>query len=306
MEQSALDPAAPEAARIATLFWWMTAGAAIVWAAVVALTLYASYFSRRPHDLGGSRRLIVLGGAVFPTVVLAGLLSVGLWSLPSYLAPAPAGSLRVLVTGEQYWWRVRYLPPGGPAVELANELHLPLGEPTEVLLESRDVIHSFWIPALAGKMDMIPGRQNRLVLRPNRAGVFRGVCAEYCGTSHAFMAFSVVVEPRAALDRWLQHQASPARKVTGPANGRELFLASGCGACHTIRGTEADGVVGPDLTHVGGRRTLAAGRLPNTAPQFRRWLAHTSAVKPNVLMPAFGMLPDVELVALAAYLEGLE
>jgi cytochrome c oxidase subunit 2 len=175
-------------------------------------------------------------------------------------------------------------------------------------LETSDVIHSFWIPPLGGKMDMIPGRRTRLTLEPARTGVFQGVCAEYCGSSHALMSFPVVVEARAELDRWLLRQAEPAREPVErlARAGKALFTASGCGACHTVRGTEADGRVGPDLTHVGSRRTLGAGILPNTEADFGRWLAAVERIKPNVHMPAFGMLPAEELRALAAYLESLE
>jgi cytochrome c oxidase subunit II len=305
--QSALDPAGRAAARIAVLFWWMTGGALFIWLAVVVLALYASR-AREPHSVELARRFIVWGGAVLPIVVLAGLLSYGLAIMPSTLARAPQGSLRVLVTGEQWWWRVRYLPADGPPVDLANEIRLPVGEPVEFRLESRDVIHSFWIPALGGKADMIPGRQTRLLLEPTRTGLFRGVCAEYCGSSHAFMSFSVVVQEKQDFDRWLARQAEavPPRGRPIAEKGAELFLTHGCGACHTIRGTSADGLVGPDLTHVGGRLTLGAGRLPNGPDEFRRWISHVDELKPKVLMPDFAALETTDLQALAAYLDSLE
>ncbi|MGH9323028.1 MAG: cytochrome c oxidase subunit II [Vicinamibacteria bacterium] len=305
--RSALDPAAPEAERIAELFWWMVAGAAVIWLAVVGLTVYALHLERRPHSLRGARLLIVGGGVVFPLVVLSGLLTYALAMLPDFLAPAPEGSLRIVVTGEQWWWRVRYLPPGGEAVDLANEIRLPVGYPVEFQLESHDVIHSFWIPPLGRKVDMIPGRRNLLTLSPTRTGVFQGVCAEYCGTSHAFMSFAVVVHEKEDFDLWLSRQAEPALPPREPlaAEGQELFIASGCGSCHTVRGTGADGVVGPDLTHVGSRRTLGAGRLPNRTEDFRRWIARPDVLKPSVHMPSFAMLPKEELSALAVYLGSL-
>jgi cytochrome c oxidase subunit II len=305
--QSALDPAGRGAARIADLFWWMTGGALLIWVAVVALALYANR-TREPWSVKPAMRLVVWGGAVLPIVVLAGLLSYGLAILPPALARAPEGSLKIVVTGEQWWWRVRYLPAGGRPVDLANEIRLPVGEPVEFQLESRDVIHSFWIPALGGKTDMIPGRQTRLLLEPTRTGQFRGVCAEYCGSSHAFMSFAVVVQAKQEFTRWLARQAEPARPADGPVpgGGEQLFLSHGCGACHTIRGTGADGVVGPDLTHVGSRITLGAGRLPNGPDPFRRWISHTDHLKPKVLMPPFGALTATELDALAAYLESLQ
>jgi cytochrome c oxidase subunit 2 len=228
--------------------------------------------------------------------------------LPPLLAPAPEGSLRIAVTGEQYWWRVRYLRDDGAPVELANEIRLPVGEPVELTLDSRDVIHSFWIPSLGGKMDMIPGRRTRLVLEPTRIGELRGACAEFCGTSHAHMGFAAVVTDRAGFDAWLAEQALPARTPAGPAatRGGELFLANGCGACHTVRGTPANGVLGPDLTHVGSRRTIGAGVLPTSREGFAAWIARTAELKPKVHMPAFGMLAAGDVKDIAAYLEGLE
>lgn len=304
--QSALDPAGEGAERIHALFRVMVVGAAVVWTALIALTLYAVHARL---DVSGRRRaalFIIVGGAAVPTVALTALLTWGLAMIPRLTAPAPPGSLRVDVTGEQWWWRVRY-PTRGGWVELANELHLPVGEPVDVHLRSADVIHSFWVPSLGGKLDVMPGRGTRLTLRPTRVGRFNGVCAEYCGDSHALMAFAVVVEPRGDFDRWLAAQAAPAREPAEPlaARGREVFVASGCGACHALRGTDADGVLGPDLTHVAGRARLAAGALANRPDELARWIAHPAAVKPGAQMPAFGMLPREDLRALAAYLSAL-
>ena len=305
---SALDPAGRGAERIATLFWWMTGGALAVWLAVTVLTVYAVWFHRGGTPLPSARRLIVIGGAVIPLGLLTVLLVFGLGMLPAELAPAPAGSLAVSVVGEQWWWRVRYSGPDGGAVELANELHLPLGEPVQLTLRSADVIHSFWVPALGGKVDMIPGRTTRLTLEPTRAGEFHGVCAEYCGASHALMAFDVVVERPEKVQQWLAQQQQPARAPAEPLaeRGAKLFLSTGCGACHTVRGTAATGVVGPDLTHVGSRRTLAAGALPNHPDAYHRWVAKPAALKPLATMPAFGALADEELRALSRYLESLQ
>jgi cytochrome c oxidase subunit 2 len=307
-QQSALDPAGEEAERIARLFWWMTIAAIVVWAAVVALGVWSVHGYVSEHEVRRVRMLIIGGGAVVPTLALAGLLIYGLGMMPPLLARAPEGSLRIAVTGEQWWWRVRYLSSRGEEVVLANEIRLPVGEPVEFELDSSDVIHSFWIPALGGKMDMIPGRRTRLALHPRRIGTFRGACAEYCGTSHALMAFSVVVMEKAAFEKWLAQQREPAAEPADPlaAHGRDSFLTNGCSACHTIRGTGADGVVGPELTHVGSRSSLGAGILPNEIDAFHRWIASTGKVKPGVLMPDFGMLPPEELRAIATYLESLK
>ena len=306
--QSALDPAGDAAVQIADLFWWMTYGALAIWLAVVGLAVHALVRAPGPYPERYGRRLIVGGGVILPTVVLAGLLIYGLTMLPPLLAAAPPGSLQIHVSGEQFWWRVRYALPQGESVELANEVWIPVGEPVQFELTSPDVIHSFWIPALAGKVDMIPGRTTRLAVRAKRTGVFNGVCAEYCGTSHAFMALRVVVVERAELDRWLADQARPAQPKQDPAaaRGLELFAANGCGACHTVRGTSARGTVGPDLTHVGSRLTLGAARLNNDQADFERWLRSTEHLKPGVSMPHFAMLGDDSLRAMAAYLESLQ
>ena len=285
----------------------MAGGAAVIWVAVIGLGIY----SVRAHHGAHPRTAawyIIGGGAVIPTVVLTALLIYGLSMLPELVAPAPEGSLKVAVSGEQWWWRVRYEPPDGPEFDLANEIRLPVGEPVEFELTAPDVIHSFWIPSLGGKMDMIPGRQTRIALVPTATGTFRGACAEYCGGSHALMSFYVVVQEGDEYELWLAQQAESAREPAEPLaeRGRDVFLANGCGACHAIRGTPASGRVGPDLTHVGSRVSLGGGILPNDPDAFVRWIARTGEIKPEVHMPAFGMLPDEDLRALAAYLDGLE
>ncbi len=299
--QSALDPAGVHAHELAILFAWMVGGAAVIWTIVMALTAFAAR-TEREISLTAARRLVVVGGVAVPTVVLAVLLVHGLSMLPRFLAAAPAGTRRIEVTGEQWWWRVRY-ELDGEWIELANELRLPVGEPVELSLRSPDVIHSFWVPALGGKVDMIPGRTTRLVLEPTRTGTFWGVCAEYCGTSHAFMRFPVVVSDAAAFDAWLAGQRAPATAVD--VAGRQRFEANGCGACHAIRGTRSDGVIGPDLTHVGSRLSLGAGVQANTPDALVRWIRETDQLKPDVHMPAFPMLAHAELEALALFLAEL-
>ncbi|HEX6316078.1 MAG TPA: cytochrome c oxidase subunit II, partial [Gemmatimonadaceae bacterium] len=286
------------------LFWVMTGASVLIWSGVVGLAIYAMYFRSSPIDTRTGRRLIIGGGVIFPVIVLAVLLIVGLSMLPGLLAPAPAGALRVQVTGHQWWWHIRYLPDGGTPFEVANELHLPVGQPVQLELNGRDVIHSFWIPSIGGKVDMIPGRQTRLRLQPTRTGVFQGACAEYCGTSHAQMRLVLVVEEPAAFAQWMAAQSGEVATPGSPPaqRGAGQFLANGCGGCHTIRGTEARGVIGPDLTHVGSRLTIGAGVLENSAAAIRRFIADPAAIKPGALMPSFGMLPDEDLRDLAAYL----
>ena len=306
MPQSALAIAGRDAERIADLFVVMTAGALIVWVAVVALAVYAIR-ARDTYSQRAANLLVVGGGVALPTVVLGALLAYGLPVLPQILTPAAEGSLRIDVTGKQWWWRVRYVSDRG-AVETANELRLPVGQRVNLRLMSTDVIHSFWVPSIAGKMDLIPGRVTHLALEPTRTGVFRGVCAEYCGTSHALMAFHVVVMERDDFDAWLDHQAQPAQAPSDAeaTQGEVAFITNGCTACHTIRGVASTGTIAPDLTHVGSRLRIGAGTLPNGAESLVRWIAQTDTVKPGVHMPEFRALPPGDLSALAAYLDSLK
>jgi cytochrome c oxidase subunit 2 len=303
-QQSALAPAGMEAERVADLFWIMLLGAAAIWILVVGTAVYASRIRPGRHPERAARVLLLGGGVAFPTVALAALLGHGLSLMPELRAPGDG--LKIVVAGEQWWWRVRYQVPGRPEpITSANEVRLPLGERVELELTSPDVIHSFWIPSLAGKVDMIPGRITRLVLEPTRTGEFRGVCAEFCGTSHALMAFRVVVMEKPAFADWLARQEADAA-AEGSDRGGRLFHQVGCGSCHTIRGTAADGKIGPDLTHLADRRSLAAGILPMTRDALARWIAKTDEVKPGSRMPAFGALPKDDIEAIAGYLEGLE
>ncbi|MBA2491670.1 MAG: cytochrome c oxidase subunit II [Gammaproteobacteria bacterium] len=305
--QSALAPSGLEAAWVAQLFWVMLIGAGLIWTLVIGFAIYVTRLNPQAHSEKAAGRLIVWGGVVFPVTVLGALLIYGLALMPALRAPG--GGLRIEVSGEQWWWRVKYSPPGRAApVTSANEIRLPVGQRSEIILTSPDVIHSFWIPSLAGKVDMIPGRINRIVLEPTETGVYRGQCAEYCGTAHALMAFSVVVMPRDKFAQWLEQEARPAATPRAPRieKGRNLFLVTGCGACHTVRGTRARGVIGPDLTHVGSRRTIGAGTLVSNTKSIARFIAQTQRIKPGVRMPSFGMLPGKDIDAIAAYLESLE
>lgn len=304
--QSALVTAGQDATHIATLFNVMTVGALIVWAAVVLVAIYTIRV-KQSHSQRTAKLLIIGGGVAAPTLVLGALIAYGMPLVPTVLSGGRSDGLSIQVTGKQWWWRFQYRTPDG-LIETANELRLPLGERVELELASPDVIHSFWVPSLAGKMDMIPGRVTRLALEPTQTGTFRGVCAEYCGASHAFMAFSVVVMEPSAFRRWLQAQSRPAESPTDAtrARGETAFVANGCTACHTIRGTAAAGMIGPDLTHVGSRLRIAAETLPNEPEALMRWISQTDRVKPGVHMPAFRALRNDDLSTLAAYLGGLQ
>lgn len=306
--QSALDPAGTEAEAVARLFYVMLAGACVIWLAVLGIFYYASRAKKRAHSEEAAGRLILWGGAVFPVIGLTALLAYGLAMMPALrpwnVEASAEAPLRIEVIGEQFWWRVIYHRPGEEPVVSANEVRLPVGERVAFTLKSADVVHSFWIPVLGGKMDMIPGRANTLSLQANREGIYRGPCAEFCGTSHALMAFAAVVMEPAAFDAWLEQEARPSPATTDP--GLEAFLANGCQSCHAIDGTEAAGTVGPDLSHVGSRQTIGAGILPNTEEAIARIIRWPDQVKPGIRMPSFHALPDEEIALIARYLKGLE
>ena len=305
--QSALAPQGIEAERVAGLFWVMTIGAALILILVMFVTALASFGPESWRRWLGRDGIIVAGGIVFPVTTLTALLGYG-FVLTSIGDSRPGGeSIKIAVVGERWWWRVIYRDSAGRRIESANELRIPVGRPVEIELTSADVIHSFWAPKLAGKLDMIPGRKNVLTLMAKEAGVSRGQCAEYCGGAHALMAFYVVALPQPEFERWLAHEAEPANAPTTPQAlaGMTLFAASGCGACHSVRGTPAAGAIGPDLTHVGGRLSLAAATLPNDEAAFARWIKDNQHIKPGNLMPPYGIFSDSELAAVSNYLASL-
>lgn len=303
--QSALSPASADAQPVLLLFWAMSAGGALIWLAVLGLAFYAARRrADRAHRRRVARAVLIGGGVVFPVLVLGVLLAFGLALLSGM--DRPGDGLRIHVTGERWWWRVRYERDDLPPVRLANEIRLPQGHRAAFMLDAKEVIHSFWIPPLGGKLDMIPGRTTRITLRGDDLGLYRGVCAEFCGQAHAHMAFAVEVMPPEGFERWLRRQGRPAAAPASAiaARGHEVFTNNGCGGCHAIRGTAAQGAIGPDLTHLGGRHTLGAGRLPMNVPNLARWISDTHTLKPGVRMPPYP-LPQAELQALAVYLSEL-
>jgi cytochrome c oxidase subunit 2 len=302
MMQSVLDPGGPQADRIAHLTMILFGGGSAILLLVLAAIGLALWGPSAVRRMLASDRLVIAAGIVFPVALLSALLAYGLVVMRSAIAQADTkADVTIHVVGEQWWWRVAYAGADGTKIAEANEVRLPVGRIVEMVLTSPDVIHSAWIPALAGKVDMIPGRTNRMRFVVDRPGIFRGQCAEYCGGPHALMAFDVVALEPPDFDNWL---AAP---PPGPsaARGRELFLASGCGACHAVRGTPAMGMVGPDLTRVGGRRTIAAGTLPTTREAIARFIRDGQHVKPGNLMPPFAIFTAEDLDAVAAYLMSL-
>lgn len=302
--QSALDPGGTGAADINILTTAMTVGAALVTFLVMA-AIAGSLLRRRVQP---SRNVWLFGGGVaLPVAVLTPLILYSSVVGHSMRQSTPPGSERITITAHQYWWDVTYARADyRPDIHTANEIVIPQGRPTEIFLKAADVIHSFWVPALAGKIDMIPGRTTRIVLEPSKAGLFRGQCAEFCGTQHAAMAFFVKVLPPDDYAQWVIDAATPAADPQTPflRQGLEVFIANGCGACHRIDGVPgANGRLGPDLTHVGSRQSLAAGLLPSDVGNMAAWIASSQHLKPGNKMPSFNGLTGTELRAVSAYLE---
>jgi cytochrome c oxidase subunit 2 len=305
-KQDALAPESGSARGITSLWWTMLVGSAVA-LAIVALILLAAWIRRnRPGVPGvrdGDRAAVgvVIGfGLVVPIALLSALFLFGnVFLIRKTTMPTAAAatgdrpSLTVRVIGHQFWWEVRY--PGSPAVT-ANEIHIPVRTPVRVLVSTDDVIHSFWVPQLNRKIDMIPEQTNEVLLYADRPGRYRGQCAEFCGLQHAHMGMYVFADPPAVFRAWLARESAPA-----PAAGSGLFVDK-CGSCHTIRGTEATSRVGPDLTHVGSRTSLAAVAIPNTPARLREWLRDPQRVKPGNQMPRVE-LTDAQIRRLVTYLE---
>jgi cytochrome c oxidase subunit 2 len=305
--QSALNPQSAHAEAVATFGWVMIAGAAVVALVVFAFAAYALWGPRAQRSALASNAFVVYGGIAFPGVVLVALFVYSLSLARTVTDARDAVDLRIEIVAHQWWWRVHYLDASGQIeFATANEVRIPAGRTVELVLKSADVIHSFWVPNLAGKLDMIPGHVNRLRVNAAREGTFRGQCAEYCGGPHALMAFYVVAHNEADYRAWLERERAPAAEPAqdAPALGRKLFLDR-CSVCHAVRGTPAEGTLGPDLTHVASRTHIAAGILPNTVANIRWWVRASQQVKPGNLMPSMDVFSDEELAALAAYVGSL-
>jgi cytochrome c oxidase subunit 2 len=306
--QSALDAAqGSAAAHIHELGLALYVGGGLILALVLGLALYGVYGA--PGKITPKRWLIG-GGVTFPVAVLTALFMYA-WDIGEALhAHGSPDALRIHVIGKQWWWEVRYEQNDGryADVVVANELHIPVNRPVDIFLTTDDVIHSFWVPSLAGKVDMIPGRINHLQVNTQEPGIYRGQCAEFCGAQHALMAFHVIAEPQDRFEAWLSLQSQAADIPTDPdiSRGRELFFRGGCATCHAIRGTEANGRLGPDLTHIGSRHSLAAGTLRNHIGTMAGWIAGPQDLKAGSLMPNSDSFTGPELRTLSAWLEALK
>ena len=306
-----LDPAGPQADNIAWLTWVFMAVCLVVYLATLGALAWSVLRRRRQEDdsPATTRRL---GGVVATAVAITAAMLVVL-TISSEVAgrglskPSGPGAVTVDVVGYQWFWDFRYqdVTPSD-WVSSPNELHIPVGVPVVINAMSRDVIHSFWIPELHGKRDLIPGFTTQTWIQADEPGVYRGQCAEFCGHQHAKMAFVVIAEPLAAFQAWLQRQRrAAATPTTDTQRGHDVFMSNSCVTCHTIRGTQAGSRVGPELTHVGSRRTIAAGTLANTREQLMQWVRDPQAIKPGTRMPA-NRLSDDDLRAVVDYLESLE
>ena len=307
--QSALEPAGEHAQRIANLWDFFLVVSAVIYVLVMMALLAALFRRRRANDEGAARRALiaVTVASIASTLVLFTLLTSSvvtgrrLARVPDEHAPS------IIVTGRQWWWQVDYeYADPSKRMTTANEITIPAGVPVHVQLRSTDVVHSFWIPNLHGKQDLIPGHENAIMLQASRPGVYRGQCAEFCGYQHAKMALWVNVLEPAEYARWVASERQSSRIPANPEErkGQEIFMSSPCPLCHNIQGTSASGKTAPDLTHFASRRSIAAGALPNNRGNLAGWILDPQHIKPGSYMPPT-QLEQGELQPLIAYLESL-
>ena len=304
---SIVDPKGSEASRIAGVWWLMFGLAAGVYVVVAGFIIHAATRGRRKNGRESrldENRMIWLGGVVGPLVILL-VLAVVTVDTTRALRRASPDELHIQLDGRLWWWSVRYPATG---VTTANELHLPVGQPVDLALRSDNVIHSFWVPELAGKEDVVPGQTNHLRFTADRTGDYLGVCAEFCGLQHGHMGFEVIVQTPGEFGRWMARHSTPQLEPASQeaATGQLVFQRMACAGCHTIAGTAATGTVGPDLSDVGSRHRLGAGTVQNTPANLRDWIRDAPSLKPGIVMPSFRSLSDQDLAALTAYLESLK
>jgi cytochrome c oxidase subunit 2 len=310
---SMLDPKGTEARHIAGVWWLMFGIAAGVYLIVGGFIVHAVRRGRSksapaldvedPATHRFDHRMIIWGGVVVPLVILLVLAVVTVRTTDALRRPE-SGALRIEVVGKRWWWAVTY-----PSIHFttANEIHLPAGRPIEIDLTSDDVIHSFWVPQLAGKLDTIPGQRNVLRFTASTPGTYLGECAEFCGIQHAHMGFVAIVQPPGDFERWLARRSQPPLEPASElaARGQVAFNRQPCAGCHTIGGTQAQGTLGPDLTDIGERPTLGAGAATNDPAHLAKWITNAPSLKPGVLMPPITM-SDADTRAIVAYLESLK
>jgi cytochrome c oxidase subunit 2 len=304
---SMLDPKGTEAHRISGIWWLMLGMASAVYIVVAGFILVAAFRGRKTVEgkptAVRDTTFIWVGGIIVPAVILL-VLAATVVSASNNLRAAEQNPLRIEIVGKRWWWAVQYPDQG---FTTANEVHIPVGRPVEIGLDSDNVIHSFWVPQLGGKLDLIPGQHNVWRGKATKTGTFRGECAEYCGIQHAKMNFLVVAQTPASFDTWAVRHRHPPSEPAGQleANGQQVFMSAPCAGCHTIRGTTANGTIGPDLTDVGGRHSLGANTIPNTTGYMSGWIIDSQTIKPGNLMPPMSLEPK-DLQAVVAYLQSLK
>jgi cytochrome c oxidase subunit 2 len=315
-QQRILAPAGPAAHELADLGWFvllLSLGVLVVVWAIIAVALTrprGSLSEHAPADTGGGQKWILYGGFLFPALTLASMYVYSLKSMSEFpLNKGMDGPAQIHVIGHQWWWEVHYLY--GPVHDhfvTADEIHIPTGQTVDIDLDSEDVIHSFWVPALHGKVDMIPGNRNRIRIEADRPGVFRGQCAEYCGDEHAKMVLLVVAESPSDFQKWLEHSREPAASPTTADSiaGEQVYMSAACSLCHAIQGTQSLATIGPDLTHIGSRRMIASDWLDNNTANLAAWVTHARSLKPAVIMPNITAFNGDQLRQLVAYLQALK
>ena len=306
--QSVLDPHAIQATRLEQLIWLFVAVCGVVWVTVTVVLVMALLRRKTPYSHTDTRMTRIVRAVVIATVVIITGLTIVSFYATRGLSSSDATALEIRVRGYQWWWEVTYLDARADQVFItANEIHVPVGRTVSLQLAAADVIHSFWVPNLTGKQDLIPGRDNTLSFTPREIGVYRGQCAEFCGLQHAHMALLVVVESAGAFEHWRQGQLAPAATPRGGEQeaGKNLFASKACASCHNIQGGTASGTVGPDLTHVASRRYIASGLLETNRGSIAAWVADPQTLKPGNNMPRVA-LDASELNALSAYLAALQ
>jgi cytochrome c oxidase subunit 2 len=313
--QNTMGPAGPGAGEIASLSWIVY----IIFAAVVlgmwiligwiALRRRGTLDEHAPVDLNDGHEWILTGGFAIPFCILATVFILGLRTMSAFpIADHGMPTPQIIVTGHQWWWEVEYVG-GGPDqhFKTANEIHIPAGKPVDIELMSYDVIHSFWVPKLNGKVDLIPGQPNVVRIQANEPGDYRGQCAEFCGEQHAHMFFHVIAQRPVEYEAWVREQLAPAADPVDDQQkaGQQQFMGQACSLCHAIRGTDAHGVLGPDLTHLASRQGIASDMLANNEANLSAWVTHAQSLKPGAVMPNVTAFTGVQLKQLVAYLKSL-
>lgn len=324
--QSTFNAHGPAAHRIANLSEFMTGLFLVITVIMWALIAFAFYKRRgslqehEPIQAGGGQMWIAVGGIAIPLIVLTVLFVLGLGLLRDFPIHGMHGAAthaemmhsmkpEILIIGHQWWWEIHYLNDD-PSQQFttANEIHLPVGRSVNIEVESHDVMHSFWVPALHGKVDLIPGQPNYIRLEASQPGEYTGQCAEFCGAQHAHMRILAIAQDPDEYEAWVEGQRKAAQAPTTPeaVAGEQVFLSGPCSMCHTVRGTVAGGSVAPDLTHIGSRKMIAANSFPNNDAYLEAWVTHAQSLKPRAQMPDLTQFSGEQLTDLIAYLRQLQ